>query len=399
MSNAHSGSVPTQQRRAGAPTPAARPAGDPAVLLPPRSPLAVARSLAALALHAPEAARTASAGVRAHGGSRVAALRRLHELRRRGYTYDEALRDGMLDPALSAAAVRGYAPRHLALIAQRRVNPSTFEDLTTEKAIFYRYCAAVGLPIPRLLALVHRDTAGWAEGDRILTDGSDFAALVDRIRGDLVIKPSDGGKGVFVRVLRYADGRLHDGDGPHTPLTVWSEMRANTDHSCFVVQERLRNHPDLLRIVPSEALNTIRLAVFQPQSGPPEVSQAVIRLGIGGGMTDNFGDGTDGNGYCEIDPETGRLGPLRMAGPHGVGFVESPVLPRTGARIEGVALPMWREACELAYSAMPHFLPNRSIGWDIAITDSGPVIVEANREWTPFPQPDLLATLARIATG
>jgi hypothetical protein len=59
---------------------------------------------------------------------------------------------------------------------------------------------------------------------------------------------------------------------------------------------------------------------------------------------------------------------------------------------------MWDEAKALAFSAMPYFLPNRTIGWDVAITDDGPVIVEANREWTPFPNPNLLASIARIAT-
>lgn len=385
--------------RPGSRTQATAPADAGAALLPRRSARASVRSLLALALHGRDAARTVSAGVRAHGGGRVAALRRLHRLRARGYTYDEALRDGMLDPAMPVSEMLGHAPRHLALIAQRRVNPGTFEDLTTEKAIFYRYCAAAGLPIPRTVAIVHRDTAGWGEGDRILADATDFAALVDEVRADLVVKPSDGGKGVHVRVLAYRDGLLSDGTGSRSAAALWHELRSHPEHPCFVVQERLRNHPDLLRIVPSDALNTIRLVVFQPRSGPPEVSQSVIRLGLGGAATDNFGDGTSGNGYCEVDPETGRLGPLRTAGPGGVGFVESPVLPGGGPRIEGVTLPMWREALALAYRAMPLFLPNRSIGWDVALTDRGPVIVEANREWTPFPQPDLLARLERIATA
>jgi hypothetical protein len=372
--------------------------GDLDVLFPRRSALAAVKSVVALAAHAGEVRRTVSAAVRAHGGSRPAALWRLHRLRRRGFTYDEALRDGMLDPAIPSSALPGYASRHVALIAQRRVNPGTLEDLTTEKAIFYRYCAAIGLPTPRTVAIVHRDTAGWAEGDRILTDGSDFAALIHEVGADLVVKPSDGGKGVFVRVLRYEDGVLYEGDEPRPPLALWDELRSHPAHPCFIVQERLRNHPDLSRIVPSQALNTIRLVVFQPLSGPPEVSQAVIRLGLGGAVIDNFGDGSDGNGYCEIDPETGRLGPLRMAGPDGIGFVESADIPGTGARIEGVRLPMWDEAKALAFSAMPYFLPNRTIGWDVAITDDGPVIVEANREWTPFPNPNLLASIARIAT-
>jgi len=100
------------------------------VLFPRRSALAAAKSVAALALHAGEARRTVSAAVRAHGGSRAAALWRLHRLRRRGFTYDEALRDGMLDPAIPASALPGYADRGPVIVdANREWTPSPQPDL------------------------------------------------------------------------------------------------------------------------------------------------------------------------------------------------------------------------------------------------------------------------------
>lgn len=382
----------------GAPAPLADGDPDPEeVFFPTRSAAARLRSLAALVVRAPELARWSALAVRAHGGGRLAAIRRLRFLRRRGFLFEEAVRDGMLDPAIPDRALRGYAPRHLALIAQRAVNPTTFTDLTTEKALFYRYCAAVGLPTPRLLAIVHRTTAGWGVGDRVLACAADLADVLRENRGDVVVKPSDGGKGVNVRVLHRRDGLLVDAHGSHTPEDLWDVLRADPDHACFVVQERLRNHADMSLVAPpAEALHTIRLVTFVRRTGEIEVSQAVVRLGLGGHATDNFGDGSAGNGYAEIDPATGRLGPLRRARPDGCGFVDTPDIPEAGIPIEGVPLPHWDEALELARRAAPLFLPNRSIGWDIAITDRGAVIVEANREWTPFPQPDLARTLARV---
>ena len=93
------------------------------------------------------------------------------------------------------------------------------------------------------------------------------------------------------------------------------------------------------------------------------------------------------------------MGPLRMARADGYGFDEHAAVPVTGAPIEGVEVPLWREARELAFEAARHFLPTRSIGWDIAIAERGPVLVEANRFWTPFPQADLANTIARINAG
>ena len=359
------------------------------------------RPILSLARNAGSYLRVANVAARAHGSGRIAAVRRMQRLRHQGYLWDEALRDGMLDPVIPDAALGGYAPRHQALIAQARVNSGAFEATTTEKAVFYLHCAALGLPTPELYAIVTRSAAGWAVDGRVIDGPATFADVLSRLPRDLVVKPSGGGMGDGVRVFRREEGVLVDaGSGARiSPESLWDELRNHPTYEAHVAQERLRNHRDLAEAVPSRALHTIRLATFVPAEGETEISQALIRLGIGGGVTDNFGDGSAGNGYAEIDFETGRMGPLRMARPDGCGFDEFPVVPHTGAPIEGVEVPLWREARELAFEAAAHFLPTRSIGWDIAIAERGPVLVEANRFWTPFPQPDLARTIARINEG
>lgn len=359
------------------------------------------RPAAALARNVVPYIRVSSAAARAHGAGRLASIRRMQRLRAQGYLFDEALRDGMLDPAIPDAALSGYAPRHQALMAQARVNSGSFELTTTEKAVFYRFCQALGLPTPELFAVVTRSAAGWGRGDLVLDGAPAFGRLLADLPRDLVVKPSGGGKGVGVRVLRRdGEGFIDLADGRHISVAeLWRAITEHPDYEAHVVQERLRNNDALALAVPSRALHTIRLVTFVPRSGPTEISQSVIRLGIGGGVTDNFGDGSDGNGYAEIDPVTGVMGPLRMARPDGFGFLEYPAVPATGTPIEGVAVPLWAEARALAFEAARRFLPTRSIGWDIAIADRGPVLVEANRFWTPFPQPDLAQVIARIDAG
>lgn len=368
------------------------------LFLPPSSARSRARALAGLVVNARALAHWSGVTTRAFGGSRLAAVRRLQRLRRRGFVYDDAVRLGLLDPAIGDDVLSGYASRHVALIAQRQANPDSFQDLTTQKAIFYRYCAAVGLPTPRLIAIIHRDTCGWGAGDRVVDSGGGLAALLAEHPVDLVAKPSDGGKGVGVRVFRRDAGMLVDEAGALSPEDLWEILRSDPDHRCYVIQERMRNREDLAALAPGPALNTIRLVTLVTRSGSREVVQAAIRLGLGGGVTDNFGDGSAGNGIVELDPATGRMGPLLVARPDGCGFVATPTVPSSGIRIEGVELPGWREALELAYSATGPFLPLRCVGWDIAITTRGPVLVEANREWTPggITAPDLAGRLARI---
>ena len=52
--------------------------------------------------------------------------------------------------------------------------------------------------------------------------------------------------------------------------------------------------------------------------------------------------------------------------------------PDTQARIAGRPLPMWSETKALAIRAHRSFADRVLVGWDIAITDDGPIVVEGN---------------------
>ena len=57
--------------------------------------------------------------------------------------------------------------------------------------------------------------------------------------------------------------------------------------------------------------------------------------------------------------------------------------PKTKIPFEGVRLPFWAEACHLVRQTAVKFIPIRTIGWDVALTPDGPVIVEGNIWWDP----------------
>ena len=55
--------------------------------------------------------------------------------------------------------------------------------------------------------------------------------------------------------------------------------------------------------------------------------------------------------------------------------------PDSGETIIGRTLPHWPEVKRIAVAAHEEFKTLPSIGWDIAITEDGPVIVEGNSQW------------------
>jgi hypothetical protein len=140
------------------------------------------------------------------------------------------------------------------------------------------------------------------------------------------------------------------------------------------VQPRLRTHPELVDLT-AGALPTVRIATCLDEKGEPELIGAVFRMSIGGNRTvDNL---HAGGIAAAVDLASGRLSRATNLGADArLGWLS--VHPDTGAQIEGRELPLWEEAKLLAATAHRAFTDRVVIGWDVAVTEDGPVIVEGN---------------------
>jgi Sugar-transfer associated ATP-grasp len=98
-------------------------------------------------------------------------------------------------------------------------------------------------------------------------------------------------------------------------------------------------------------------------------------------FTDNIGDGRSANLTNVICLETGRIVRSLLKTPDGAGYQALFHHPITHGQLIGFPIPCWREACDLACRAAHTFLPVRSVGWDVAITDAGVKILEGNIWW------------------
>ena len=81
-----------------------------------------------------------------------------------------------------------------------------------------------------------------------------------------------------------------------------------------------------------------------------------------------------------MDLETGVLGRGRTRG-RGK-FDPTSVIPGTDGSFVGFQLPYWADAKDLALRAAA-FPWARAIGWDIGISERGPVLIEGNWRWSP----------------
>ena len=97
-----------------------------------------------------------------------------------------------------------------------------------------------------------------------------------------------------------------------------------------------------------------------------------------------------GGMVAEVNLDDGRLGPASDLGMDArLGWVDRH--PGSGGRIAGRLVPQWEEMKRLAKHAHRAFGERIVIGWDIAPTPDGPIVVEGNSG----PDFDLMQRAAR----
>ena len=147
------------------------------------------------------------------------------------------------------------------------------------------------------------------------------------------------------------------------------------------VEELVHQHPDMNVLCPT-SVNTIRCMTFNDH-GNPRVIWLGMRIGNGINPVDNFhaqGMGTD------IDLETGCLVGTAIDKDN-KRYTHHPV---TGVQFDGFRIPCFREAIDMVLQAAKEENHILVIGWDIALSENGPLIIEANRR----PGMDLMQVLA-----
>jgi len=335
----------------------------------------------------------------AHRASPAAVARRAASLRERGFTMGEAELFGLLDPAVRPSELAGFSSRREAYAVQDRLNPESFRALAEDKALFARFCSWRGVPTPRLVALYVRDGPGWTPEGGFPWGREEWLRLLrEGLPEEFVVKPAWGHLGKGVRVLRrdrdaFAEvegGRL-DADG------LLAIMGDDPDWPAWIVQERVRNHPDLRRLSGTDALQTVRAITLVDRGGTARVIWAELRVVIGDAQVDNWRDGTTGNGLAPVDLTTGRLRAVFAPDPRKRSVCSYAAHPRTGIRFDEVVLPDWPSALALLERVALEVTPLRAVGWDLVLSPGGPLMLEMQARWGPHnpsrAMPLIMATL------
>lgn len=242
----------------------------------------------------------------------------------------------------------------------------------SNKARFHAHALANGLPVVPLVALVRH-------GRVSLEPGIDLDALDT----DLFVKPiaGKGGRGADRltavpgepgRYRSAATGKRHTMGQLLERYAARSRKIKHADG--FLVQLRAVNHRDL-RPLAGEAAATVRVVTVLDERGESEAVAAILRMpGRLDGVVDNF---HAGGIAAPVRLEDGVLGEASSLGVDG-DLDRLRVRPDSGVPIAGSVVPRWDEVLQVCARAHRAFAPRVLVGWDVCVTDDGPVLIEAN---------------------
>ena len=231
-----------------------------------------------------------------------------------------------------------------------------YQILYNDKEFFEQFAKGLQISMPRYFGVIEPD-GSYKEKIKIFLNESSA--------GKIIIKPIDGHAGRGIMVAR----RTKRGVEVKTVSQVY-ELGSFELTEKSVVQELIEQH-SVVAAITSSSVNTIRLVTLWSKNDDIILVSASMRFGQGDSFVDNWSGGGISVG---VDTDSGVLKKFAYD-KTGKRFTEHPV---SGVKFNNFQIPMWDEIVKMAevvQKASPFY---RLIGCDVAVTESGPVLIEAN---------------------
>lgn len=246
-----------------------------------------------------------------------------------------------------------------------RINPQKHKILSFNKFVFYSYLSQINEKVvPKLYYMV--------KGNEVLAPMEPKMTTIEAIRkledNKYVCKAVTGEKGASTYIIDKKDSKIIINNNKIS-IPDFLEAISFNNH---LIQEYIIQHEDMSRLNPS-SVNTIRIVTTRWNT-ETHILGALVRIGA---EKDSIIDNASQGGTFVGITEDGKLKKYGK-------YFDKPreeIHPVTGIKYEGYKIPYWKEAVDLVKSLHPYFYGLATIGWDVAITPTGPVILEINSNY------------------
>ncbi len=197
----------------------------------------------------------------------------------------------------------------------------------------------------------------------MLSSNMDMATFQKFVQNhqQLIIKPVDGWEGDGVRLLDISDSKQSV-----------EEHFSVLKKEYVLIEERIIQHPQMQ--FGNTSVNTIRVyTAYDSNHKQAVVVKTVVRVGVGNSIVDN-----SHSGGCAYEVDT-HLGIITSPSYEANGDVHI-VHPYTNICMLGRKIPHWDKVIELCKEAASMLPQVAFIGWDVAIKEDGPILIEGNHD-------------------
>ena len=244
-------------------------------------------------------------------------------------------------------------------------NPA-YRSLLENKLFFALLSEKSPLNTPKLISynlgntFYHNNTIKQIYNKSELVSFFEHVFTVDNLEGLFFRPPSDyGGKGCFKLTRTGLKNELDD---------IFDSLT----NGYYVHTKIIEQHREINKIN-DKSVSTLRIISLITSENHPEIISAFMRFGVGNSVVDNA---SSGGFFVGVNMKEGTL---KKKGHYMLDYGGKVVHehPDSGFTFEGFKVPYFKEACEEVLKGIK-VIPDRFIGWDVAITSNGPIIVEAN---------------------
>ena len=275
-----------------------------------------------------------------------------------------------------ATNIKDFVPNKMSGLIAPKFNDQRLKQVLDNKLYFYLYYNQFGLLLPNVLAYNHGEIFVCRGKPVRITNIHEFKDFVSEL-----LKYNPDCSTLFLKkIYSSSSGRnIHilKTDMLKETHSQMNDIFKGIVDSEYIFQQRVSQHPELDRLNPS-SLNTIRFDTFIDQNGGIEIISGFLKMSTNNLPIDNNTSGGCGVG---INLDTGQLkqngySKIKMSG---VGILKDH--PVTGVRFENFVVPMIKEAKELVVYAARLMPGLRMVGWDVGISENGPVLIEGNSDY------------------
>lgn len=241
-------------------------------------------------------------------------------------------------------------------------------SLLRNKLLFGIFAESLGVLTPKNIAYIRNSKILLLQNNEEI----DIEEFVKCNNIDAFLKVIDGecADGIFHIVITNGIITIDN------ELFSFDKFRTLLSNKSFILQRRI-NQCDVLAKLHPYSINTIRVeTIWDAEKGKIEILPPLLRVGTNGKSVDNW---AVGGLAVMINLKESCLGKYGFYKPSFGTKVN--MHPDTKVIFDGYKIPFLLEAIEQVKFLHSFLTDIHSIGWDIAITDNGPCIIEGNDNW------------------